>query len=51
MTEESRVKAHSAGYFERLYKVNPPAVELDVRSVTIPIADHPINCGNTGCGV
>ena len=24
---------------------DPPAVELDVRGVTIPIADPPINCG------
>ena len=45
MTEESKVKAHWTGYFERLYKTNPPAVEVDVRGVTIPIADPPINCG------
>ena len=44
-TEESEVKACWAGYFERLYQADPPAVELDVRSVTIPIADPPINCG------
>ena len=44
MTEESEVKARWAGYFERLYQADPPAVELDVRSVTIPIADPPINC-------
>ena len=34
-----------AGYFDRLNKADPPAVELDVRSVTIPIDDPPINCG------
>ena len=44
MTEESEVKARWAGYFERLYQADPPAVELDVRSVAIPIADPPINC-------
>ena len=42
--EESEVKAHWAGYFERLHLADPPAVELDVRGVTIPIADPPINC-------
>ena len=45
LTEESEVKACWAGYFERLYQADPPAVELDVRSVTIPVADPPINCG------
>ena len=45
MTEESEVQARWAGYFEQLDKADPPAVELDVRSVTIPIADPPINCG------
>ena len=45
LTEESEVKAHCAGYFERLYQACPPAVELDVKGVTIPIADPPINCG------
>ena len=55
MTEESDVKARWAGYFERLYQADPPAVELDVRGVTIAIADPPINCGpplfvETGCG-
>ena len=44
LTEESEVKAHWASYFEQLYQTDPPAVELDVRSVTIPIADPPINC-------
>ena len=38
------MKARWAGYFERLYQADPPAVELDVRGVTIPIADPPINC-------
>ena len=45
LTEESKVKARWAGYFERLYQADPPAVELDVRGVTIPIADPPISCG------
>ena len=39
------MKARWAGSFERLYQADPPAVELDVRGVTIPIADPPINCG------
>ena len=39
------MKARWAGYFERLYQADPPAVELDVKGVTIPIADPPINCG------
>ena len=38
------MKACWASYFERLYQADPPAVELDVRGVTIPIADRPINC-------
>ena len=51
LTEEGEVKARWAGYFERLYQSDPPAVELDVRGVTIP----PINCDpalfvETGCG-
>ena len=46
MIEESEVKACWAGYFERLYQADPPAVVLDVRGVTIPIADLPINCGS-----
>uniref|UniRef100_A0A8C4Q754 Reverse transcriptase domain-containing protein n=1 Tax=Eptatretus burgeri TaxID=7764 RepID=A0A8C4Q754_EPTBU len=44
LTEESKVTARWAGYFEQLYQTDPPAVELDVRSVTIPIADPPMNC-------
>ena len=44
LTEESEVKARWAGYFEQLYQADPPAVELDIRGVTIPIADSPINC-------
>ena len=31
------------GYFERLSRAHPPAVELDVRGAAIPIADPPIN--------
>ena len=55
MTEESEVKARWAGYFERLYQADPPAVELDIRGDAIPIADPPINCSppsfvETGCG-
>ena len=45
MTEDSEVKARWANYLERLYQADPPAVELDVSGVTIPIADPPINCG------
>ena len=44
LTEESEVKARWVGYFERLYQVDPPAVGLDDREVTIPVADPPINC-------
>ena len=47
MTEESEVKTRWAGDFERLHHAYPPAVELDVRGVTIPIADLPINCDPT----
>ena len=49
MTEESEVKARWAGYFDRLYQADPPAVKIDVRGVTIPIADPPINCGPPSC--
>ena len=45
LTEESEVKARWAGYFEQLYQADPPAVVLDVRSVTITVDDPPINCG------
>ena len=44
LTEESEVKARWASYFERLYQADPPAIELDVRGVTILIADPPIKC-------
>ena len=44
LTEESEVKARLASYFERLYQADPPAVELDVRGITLLIADPPINC-------
>ena len=55
LTEESEVKARWSGYFEQLYQAYPTAVEFDVRGVTIPIADPPINCdppsfAETGCG-
>ena len=39
-----KVKVCWVCYFERLYQADPPAVELDVRGVTIPVADPPINC-------
>ena len=45
LTEEPKVKARQAGYFEWLYQADPSSVELDVRGVTIPVADPPINCG------
>ena len=45
----SEVKAHWARYFEWLYQADPPAVKLDVRGVTVPIADAPINCGPPSC--
>ena len=45
MTEDSEVKGRRAGYFEWLYQADPPAVKLDVRGVTFPIADPPISCG------
>ena len=38
------MKGRWAGYFERLDQADPPAVELDVRGVTIPVADPTINC-------
>ena len=44
LTEESEVKARWAGYFEQLCQADPSSVELDVRGVTIPLADLPINC-------
>ena len=44
LIEASEVKAHRAGYFERLYQADPPAVDLDVSGVTIPIADTSIYC-------
>ena len=44
MTEESEVKARWADYFEQLYQADPPVVELDVRGITIPIADLPFIC-------
>ena len=39
LTEESEMKACSAGYFEWLYHADPPAVDLDVRGVYNLIAD------------
>ena len=45
MTEKPKVKTRWAGYFERLYQADAPAVKFDVRGVTIPFADPPINCG------
>ena len=49
LTEESEVKARWAGYFERLCQADPPAVELDVRGVALPIADPPISCEPPSC--
>ena len=45
LTEESKVNARWAGYFERLYQADPPVVKLDDRGIIIPIADSPITCG------
>ena len=42
LTEKSEVKARWSGYFERLYQADPPAVELDIRGVTIPVSDPSI---------
>ena len=39
------MKACWPSYFERLYQADPLAIELDVRGITFPIADSPINCG------
>ena len=36
LTEESEVKARWAGYFERLYQADPPAVDLDVKGCYYP---------------
>ena len=47
LTEESEVKARCTGYFEQLYQPDPPAFELHVRDIAIPIADTPINCDPT----
>ena len=44
MTEKSEVKAHWAGYVERLYQADLPALELNFDGVGIPIADPRINC-------
>ena len=45
LTEESEVKARWAGYFELLYQADPPSCQVGRQGVTIPIADHPFNCG------
>ena len=39
-----RSECRWAGYFERLYQAVPPAVELDVRGVTITVSDPLIKC-------
>ena len=44
MIEESEVKVRCAGYFERLYQADPPAVKIDFRGVTILVAEPPITC-------
>ena len=41
LTEESEVKACWVGYFEWLFQADPPAVELNVRGIPIPIPDPP----------
>ena len=38
------MKACWTNYFEWLYRADLPAVELDLRGVTIPLVDPPINC-------
>ena len=43
LTEVSKVKARWACYFKQLYQAHSLDVELDIRDVTIPIADLPIN--------
>ena len=50
LTEESEVKARWAGYFERLYQADPPAVELDIRETQHRLRKHRLRCGSTGCG-
>ena len=44
LTEESELKARWASDVKRLYQTDQPAFELDIRGVTIPIADPPMNC-------
>ena len=43
LTEESEVKVRWSGYIERLYQADPSAVELDIRGVTVTVADPTIN--------
>ena len=43
LTEDSKVKARRESYFEWLYLNDLSAVELDVRSVPLPISEPPIN--------
>ena len=43
LTEESEFKACWASYFLRLFQADPPALELDIWGVTIPIADPSFN--------
>ena len=38
------MKALWSCYSERLYQAHLPTVELDVKDVTVPIADPPISC-------
>ena len=42
LTVKSEVKARWAGYFERLYPADQPAVEFAVRGDTLPAADPPL---------
>ena len=44
LTEYPKMNARWASYFEQMNQADPPAIELDIRGLTIPIADPQINC-------
>ena len=44
LSEEAEVKARWAGYFEELYRVDPPRNEISVDGVEALVADPPISC-------